>query len=240
MEADAGWLVLTHGVGPMRTYRIGAILLDLDNPKRILGQLRQQLLCLAPDQQDGYVPNVFYSCEALVYVDIMLRTYGIGDAAIGVATVSLPELLDALSPSPTRPRWRTTLYVNNVDIASSRAFTGGLARKPLSAAMRIPLGINGFPFYPGIIGSRPLHDADARRNTGTHTCAHSYRGTTTAMKNSDPQRRNTLSENVIHVGTGFVAKKRPHVVEVLSTLGPPFVTRDLFPERSSRWGGMTR
>jgi predicted GH43/DUF377 family glycosyl hydrolase len=43
MESDAGWLVLTHGVGPMRTYRIGAILLDLDNPKRILGQLRQQL-----------------------------------------------------------------------------------------------------------------------------------------------------------------------------------------------------
>jgi beta-1,4-mannooligosaccharide phosphorylase len=83
-ETDAGWLVLTHGVGAMRTYRIGAILLDLDNPTRILGQLQQQLLSPAPDEQDGYVPNVFYSCDPLVQ--------------------SLPELLDALSPSPTRPR----------------------------------------------------------------------------------------------------------------------------------------
>ena len=109
MESDAGWLVLTHGVGPMRTYRIGAILLDLDNPKRILGQLRQQLLSPAPDEQDGYVPNVVYSCDyscdALVHAETMVLTYGSGDAAIGVATVSLPELLDALSPSPTRPRF---------------------------------------------------------------------------------------------------------------------------------------
>ena len=103
MESDAGWLVLTHGVGPMRTYRIGA-LLDLDNPTRILGRLRQQPLSPAPDEQDGYVPKVFYSCDALVHAETMVLTYGIGDAAIGVATVSLPELLDALSPSPTRPR----------------------------------------------------------------------------------------------------------------------------------------
>ena len=97
--------------------------------------------------------------------------------------------------------------------------------------MRIPLGINGFPFYPRIIGSRPLHDADARRNTGTHACAHPYRPTTTTMKKSDHQRRNTLSENVIHVGTGFVARERPHVVEALSTLGPHFVTRELISRK---------
>src|SRR6478752_4234392 len=82
-----------------------------------------------------------------------------------------------------------------------------------------------------IIGSRPLHDADARRDTGTHACAHPYRRTTTTMKRSDHQRRNTLSENVIHVGTGFVAKERAHVVEVLSTLGPHFVTRELISRR---------
>ena len=82
LPADAGWLVLTHGVGPMRTYRIGAILLDLDNPTRILGQLRQQLPSPAPDEQDGYVPNVFYSCDALVHAETMVLTYGIGDAAI--------------------------------------------------------------------------------------------------------------------------------------------------------------
>ena len=98
IETDAGWLVLTHGVGPMRTYRIGAILLDLDDPTRILGRLRQPLLSPAADERDGYVPNVVYSCGALVHADTLVLPYGIADAAIGVATVPLPELLDALSP----------------------------------------------------------------------------------------------------------------------------------------------
>ena len=97
IETDAGWLVLTHGVGPMRTYRIGAILLDLDDPTRILGQLPQPLLSPTPDEQDGYVPNVVYSCGALVHADTLVLPYGISDAAIGIATVPLPELLAALS-----------------------------------------------------------------------------------------------------------------------------------------------
>ncbi len=97
IETDAGWLVLTHGVGPMRTYRIGAILLDLDDPTRILGQLSQPLLSPAPDEQDGYVPNVVYSCGALVHADTLVLPYGIADAAIGIATVPLPELLTVLS-----------------------------------------------------------------------------------------------------------------------------------------------
>src|ERR1700736_6072404 len=98
IETDAGWLELTHGVGPMRTYRIGAILLELDDPTRILGQLRQPLLSPAADEQDGYVPNVVYSCGALVHAETLVLPYGIGDAAISVATLRLPELLDALSP----------------------------------------------------------------------------------------------------------------------------------------------
>ncbi len=61
IETEAGWLVLTHGVGPMRTYNIGAILLDLEDPTRIIGQLRDPLLSPDPDEQDGYVPNVVYS-----------------------------------------------------------------------------------------------------------------------------------------------------------------------------------
>jgi predicted GH43/DUF377 family glycosyl hydrolase len=96
IETDAGWLVLTHGVGPMRTYRIGAILLDLDDPTRIIGQLSQPLLSPAADEQDGYVPNVVYSCGALVHADTLVLPYGICDAAIGIATVPLPELLAAL------------------------------------------------------------------------------------------------------------------------------------------------
>jgi predicted GH43/DUF377 family glycosyl hydrolase len=96
IETEAGWLVLTHGVGPMRTYRIGAILLDLDDPTRILGQLRQPLLSPAADEQDGYVPNVVYSCGAMVHAGTFVLPYGIGDAAIGVATAPLDELLSAL------------------------------------------------------------------------------------------------------------------------------------------------
>lgn len=96
IETEAGWLVLTHGVGPMRTYRIGAILLDLDDPTRIIGRLRQPLLTPAPDERDGYVPNVVYSCGALVHAGILVIPYGISDCAIGIATVKLPELLAAL------------------------------------------------------------------------------------------------------------------------------------------------
>jgi predicted GH43/DUF377 family glycosyl hydrolase len=97
IETDAGWLVLTHGVGPMRTYRIGAILLDLDDPTRVLSQLSQPLLSPTTDEQDGYVPNVVYSCGALVHADTLVLPYGISDAAIGIATVPLPEVLAALS-----------------------------------------------------------------------------------------------------------------------------------------------
>jgi predicted GH43/DUF377 family glycosyl hydrolase len=96
IETEAGWLVLTHGVGPMRTYRIGAILLDIDDPTRILGQLRQPLLSPTTDERDGYVPNVVYSCGALVHTDTLVIPYGIGDSAIGIATVPLAELLAAL------------------------------------------------------------------------------------------------------------------------------------------------
>jgi len=96
LETEAGWLVLTHGVGPMRTYRIGAILLDLDDPTKILGRLREPLLSPAPDERNGYVPNVVYSCGAMIHADTLVLPYGIGDAAIGFATVALPDLLAAL------------------------------------------------------------------------------------------------------------------------------------------------
>jgi predicted GH43/DUF377 family glycosyl hydrolase len=96
IETDAGWLVLTHGVGPMRTYSIGAILLDLDDPTKMLGHLRRPLLSPTRDEQDGYVPNVVYSCGALAHGDTLVLPYGISDGAIGIATVALPELLAAL------------------------------------------------------------------------------------------------------------------------------------------------
>ena len=97
IETEAGWLALTHGVGPMRTYRIGAVLLDLDNPTKVIGQLPEPLLSPTPDEQDGYVPNVVYSCGSLVHGGILVLPYGIGDSAIGVATLPLAALLEALS-----------------------------------------------------------------------------------------------------------------------------------------------
>jgi predicted GH43/DUF377 family glycosyl hydrolase len=80
----------------MRTYSIGALLLDLDDPTQIVGQLREPLLTPSPEEQDGYVPNVVYSCGALVHADTLVLPYGIGDAAIGIATVPLSDLLGAL------------------------------------------------------------------------------------------------------------------------------------------------
>ncbi len=100
IETKAGWLVLTHGVGPMRTYSIGAILLELDDPTHVIGQLHEPLLSPAPDEQDGYVPNVVYSCGALLHAGTLVLPYGMGDSAIGVATVSLEELLESLTSIP--------------------------------------------------------------------------------------------------------------------------------------------
>lgn len=99
IETEAGWLVLTHGVGPIRTYSIGALLLELDDPTQVIGRLREPLLSPASDEQNGYVPNVVYSCGALVHADTLVIPYGICDSAIGVATVSLPELLAELKRS---------------------------------------------------------------------------------------------------------------------------------------------
>jgi predicted GH43/DUF377 family glycosyl hydrolase len=99
IETEAGWLVLTHGVGPMRTYSIGAILLDIDDPTIVLGQLRQPLVAPERDEQDGYVPNVVYSCGALVHADTLVLPFGICDVAIGIASISLPHLLAELDGS---------------------------------------------------------------------------------------------------------------------------------------------
>jgi predicted GH43/DUF377 family glycosyl hydrolase len=96
IETEAGWLVLTHGVGPMRTYSIGALLLDIDDPTKVLGTLQEPLMTPAPDEQDGYVPNVVYSCGALLHDETLVIPYGVADTSVAVATVSLPALLDAL------------------------------------------------------------------------------------------------------------------------------------------------
>lgn len=96
IETSEGWLVLTHGVGPMRAYGMGAILLDLEEPTKLIGELSQPMLTPADDERDGYVPNVVYSCGALLHEQMLVLPYGCSDSAIRFAFVDIPELLNRL------------------------------------------------------------------------------------------------------------------------------------------------
>jgi predicted GH43/DUF377 family glycosyl hydrolase len=96
IETDAGWLVITHGVGPMRRYAIGAMLLDLDDPARVIAQLPEPLMDPEPDEREGYVPNVLYSCGSMIHRENLVIPYGFSDTGIKIALVRLSELLDAL------------------------------------------------------------------------------------------------------------------------------------------------
>jgi predicted GH43/DUF377 family glycosyl hydrolase len=101
IETDAGWLVLTHGVGPMRKYCIGAVLLDRGDPSRVIGRLKEPLLGPAPDEREGYVPNVVYTCGALVHHGVLVLPYAVSDTATRFASVPVAELLDALRRNGT-------------------------------------------------------------------------------------------------------------------------------------------
>ena len=95
IELPEGWLVITHGVGPMRTYGISALLLDLNDPTIVLGQLPKPLLLPSFDEQDGYVPNVVYSCGSLIHGGTLVLPYGIADGALSFASVDVAQLLGA-------------------------------------------------------------------------------------------------------------------------------------------------
>ena len=100
IETEQGWLVLTHGVGPMRTYRLGVMLLDLEEPDRILAELPDPVLETDDSDRDGYVPNVVYSCGAMRSGDHLVVPYGVADQRTAFATFSVPGLLDALREHP--------------------------------------------------------------------------------------------------------------------------------------------
>ncbi len=97
LETEAGWLVITHGVGPMRQYALGAILLDLDDPTRVIGSLQEPLLEPAEDERDGYVPNVVYSCGSVIVGPRLILPYGFSDCGTGFATVMVKDLLAELT-----------------------------------------------------------------------------------------------------------------------------------------------
>jgi predicted GH43/DUF377 family glycosyl hydrolase len=97
IETEAGWVLLTHGVGPMRQYWLGAVLLDLDDPSKVLGSLSDPLLLPNASERDGYVPNVVYSCGALLHEGALIIPYAVSDSHTTIATVSLSELLARLT-----------------------------------------------------------------------------------------------------------------------------------------------
>ena len=96
IETEAGWLVISHGVGPMRKYCIGAFLLDRDDPTKVIGRLREPLIKPNQDEREGYVPNVVYSCVSLLHGRQLIIPYGMSDSATTFATVPLDEILAAM------------------------------------------------------------------------------------------------------------------------------------------------
>ncbi|MDZ7695665.1 MAG: glycoside hydrolase family 130 protein [Deltaproteobacteria bacterium] len=98
LETDKGWIVLTHGVGPMRQYCIGTMLLDLENPTKIIARLEEPLLTPNEEEREGYVPNVVYTCGAIFHNSDLIIPYGMSDITTGMATIKVSELTDCMCP----------------------------------------------------------------------------------------------------------------------------------------------
>jgi len=96
IETDEGWLVLTHAVGPMREYVLGACLLDLDNPVKVIGRLKTPLIIPNEEEREGYVPNVIYSCGSLIHNDSLVVPYAMSDFASTYASINIKELIQEL------------------------------------------------------------------------------------------------------------------------------------------------
>lgn len=96
LETEKGWLVITHSVGPMREYVIGAMLLDLHDPTKVLGKLKEPLLFANEEERNGYVPNVLYSCGQIIHNNQLILPYAYSDHESTYATICLEELLSTL------------------------------------------------------------------------------------------------------------------------------------------------
>lgn len=96
IETEQGWILITHGVGPMREYSIGVILLDIENPNKIIGNMSEPLIICTPDEREGYVPNVVYSCGSIIHNDNLIIPYAMSDTCSGIATISLSELFNKI------------------------------------------------------------------------------------------------------------------------------------------------
>jgi predicted GH43/DUF377 family glycosyl hydrolase len=98
IELDEGWLLLTHGVGPVRKYSIGAALLDKSDPAKVLARSREPLVRPDPSEREGYVPNVVYTCGAMRHRDQIILPYAVSDTFSNFATIGIRELMEVLQP----------------------------------------------------------------------------------------------------------------------------------------------
>ena len=98
IEIDEGWLLLTHGVGAMRNYSIGAVLLDKDDPRKVLARTVHPLVSPSDEDREGYVPNVVYTCGALAHGRRLFMPFGVADSSVAFSFVDLDELLAAMAP----------------------------------------------------------------------------------------------------------------------------------------------
>jgi len=103
IETPEGWLVVTHGVGPMRTYSLGIELLDLDDPTQIISRFEEPILVPNAHEREGYVPNVVYSCGALIHQDELIIPYALGDQRCSIATLRIPQLMARLAGNSSDP-----------------------------------------------------------------------------------------------------------------------------------------
>jgi len=96
LKTEKGWLLLTHGVGPVRIYTIGAILLDLQDPTKVIGEIQEPILIPEDDERNGYVPNVVYSCGGMIHNEFLILPYAASDTRSGIVKFKVKELLDAM------------------------------------------------------------------------------------------------------------------------------------------------
>jgi predicted GH43/DUF377 family glycosyl hydrolase len=100
IKTEHGWLLITHGVGPMRKYCLGAYLLDLSDPSKVIGRLKEPLLIPTEEEREGYVPNVVYTCGAYLNHNMLIIPYAMSDYASTIATIPLDQLIDKILENP--------------------------------------------------------------------------------------------------------------------------------------------
>lgn len=98
IKTKDGWLLLTHGVGPVRTYCVGAVLLGLDDPSKVIGAIKEPILVPSEKERNGYVPNVAYSCGAIIHNDNLILPYAMSDSYSGIAKININDILNEMSP----------------------------------------------------------------------------------------------------------------------------------------------